>query len=53
MLVELGKKQKACPYYGTRYAVPAAQVCVYIDITVEHFSLVNLFQNAWQNLKKN
>lgn len=25
-LVTLGKKTKACPYYGSRYAIPAAQV---------------------------
>lgn len=25
-LVSLGKEMKACPYYGSRYAIPAAQV---------------------------
>jgi len=25
-LVTLGKETKACPYYGSRYAIPAAQV---------------------------
>ena len=25
-LVQRGRQMKACPYYGTRYAVPAAQV---------------------------
>lgn len=25
-LVGMGREVKACPYYGTRYAVPAAQV---------------------------
>ncbi|XP_041458107.1 ATP-dependent DNA helicase DDX11-like isoform X2 [Lytechinus variegatus] len=27
-LVEVGKELKACPYYGTRYAVPSAQLVV-------------------------
>ncbi|XP_070612542.1 ATP-dependent DNA helicase DDX11 isoform X1 [Erythrolamprus reginae] len=27
-LVSLGKKMKACPYYGSRYAIPAAQLVV-------------------------
>ncbi|XP_019371033.1 PREDICTED: ATP-dependent DNA helicase DDX11 isoform X2 [Gavialis gangeticus] len=27
-LVTLGKKTKACPYYGSRYAIPAAQLVV-------------------------
>ena len=26
-LGKVGKELKACPYYGTRYAVPNAQVC--------------------------
>ncbi|KAH0617052.1 hypothetical protein JD844_028656, partial [Phrynosoma platyrhinos] len=26
-LVTLGKEIKACPYYGSRYAIPAAQLC--------------------------
>ncbi|XP_077791250.1 ATP-dependent DNA helicase DDX11 isoform X4 [Podarcis muralis] len=26
-LVTLGKGMKACPYYGSRYAIPAAQLC--------------------------
>jgi len=26
-LVVTGKQMKACPYYGTRYAIPSAQVC--------------------------
>lgn len=25
-LVALGRETKACPYYGSRYAIPAAQV---------------------------
>jgi len=25
-LVVTGKQMKACPYYGTRYAIPSAQV---------------------------
>ena len=25
-LVATGKQMKACPYYGTRYAIPSAQV---------------------------
>ena len=25
-LVTIGRKEKACPYYGTRFAIPAAQV---------------------------
>ncbi|KAL7982271.1 hypothetical protein Chor_009869 [Crotalus horridus] len=28
-LVSLGKEMKACPYYGSRYAIPAAQVDIY------------------------
>ncbi|XP_058046175.1 ATP-dependent DNA helicase DDX11 [Ahaetulla prasina] len=27
-LVSLGKEMKACPYYGSRYAIPAAQLVV-------------------------
>uniref|UniRef100_A0A7M4FKQ7 DEAD/H-box helicase 11 n=1 Tax=Crocodylus porosus TaxID=8502 RepID=A0A7M4FKQ7_CROPO len=27
-LVTMGKKTKACPYYGSRYAIPAAQLVV-------------------------
>ena len=26
-LVTVGRQTKACPYYGTRKAIPAAQVC--------------------------
>ena len=29
-LMQRGKKMKACPYYGTRYAIPAAQVMLKI-----------------------
>lgn len=27
-LVALGKEARACPYYGSRFAIPAAQVSV-------------------------
>ena len=29
-LAVLGKQSKACPYYGTRYAIPSAEVCGFI-----------------------
>lgn len=28
-LVTLGKQMRACPYYGTRLAVPDAEVCIH------------------------
>ena len=49
-LVATGKQMKACPYYGTRYAIPSAQVhgtficvlvsSVYYDYYIIHSGLV-------------
>ena len=32
-LVSVGRQMKACPYYGTRYAIPAAQVRYVLYLT--------------------
>ncbi|XP_071504230.1 ATP-dependent DNA helicase DDX11-like [Diadema antillarum] len=37
-LVDVGKELKACPYYGTRYAVPSAQLVVLPYNTLLHKS---------------
>ena len=37
-LVTLGRVTKACPYYGTRYAVPAAQLVALPYQTLLHKS---------------
>ena len=37
-LVTLGQATKACPYYGTRYAVPAAQLVALPYQTLLHKS---------------
>ena len=29
-LVSVGRELGACPYYGVRYAIPAAQVSIYM-----------------------
>ena len=37
-LVTLGRATKACPYYGTRYAIPAAQLVALPYQTLFHKS---------------
>lgn len=43
-LVALGKEARACPYYGSRFAIPAAQVSVLgkweVGLTEQGFPLV-------------
>jgi len=46
-LVVTGKQMKACPYYGTRYAIPSAQV-IPCSCFWEEFCIGNwLLPNCW------
>lgn len=46
-LVGVGRELKACPYYGVRYAIPAAQVRTYMYMILCFVVTKNRILQIW------